>query len=126
MVARSFRGQFPKAQTARSANLAAAAAKGRKNWSKKLRNDHRILAALEKLMKQWGGASHVPVSKAAKGLPFVAVIASTGTNAVVMGDVAKQARLYAQTSSWPRSTTSRSLRTSPSSANPGRRAGWRR
>jgi hypothetical protein len=84
-------------QTAGSANLAAAAAKGRKNWSEKLRSDHRILAALEKLMKQWGGASHVPVSRAAKGLPFVAAIVSTSTNAVVMGDVAKQARLYAQT-----------------------------
>jgi hypothetical protein len=97
MVARSFGGQLPKAQTARSVNLASAAAKERKNWSKKLRNDHRILAALEKLMKQWGGASNVPVSKAAKGLPVLAVIASTGTNAAVMGDVAKQARLYAQT-----------------------------
>jgi EcsC family protein len=97
MVARSFRGQLPKAQTARCANLASAAAKGRKNWSKKLRNDHRILAALEKLMKQWGGVSNVPVSTAARGLPVVAVVASTGTNAAVMGDVAKQARLYAQT-----------------------------
>jgi hypothetical protein len=97
MVARSFRRQLPKARTARSANLASAAAKGRKNWSRKLRDDHRILAALEKLMKQWDGVSHVPVGKAAKGLPVVAVFASTGTNAVVMGDVAKQARLYAQT-----------------------------
>jgi hypothetical protein len=97
MVARSFRRQLPKAKTARSANLASAAAKGRKRWSEKLRNDHRILAALEKLMKQWGRVSSVPVSTAAKGLPVVAVIASTGTNAAVMGDVAKQARLYAQT-----------------------------
>jgi hypothetical protein len=97
MVARSFRRQLPKAQTARSANLASAAAKGRKNWSKKLRNEHRILAALEKLMQRWGGVSNVSVGTAAMGLPVLAVIASTGTNAAVMGDVAKQARLYAQT-----------------------------
>ncbi|MCK8431864.1 EcsC family protein [Streptomyces sp. D2-8] len=97
MVTRSFGEQVPKAATARSANLAAAAAKGRKNWSKKLRNDHRILAALEKLMKQWNGVPHVSVGKAAKGLPVVALVASTGTNAYVIGDVAKQARLYAQT-----------------------------
>lgn len=63
----------------------------------KLRNDHRVLAALEMLMKRWGGVSHVSVSTAAKGLSVVAVITSTGTNAAVMGDVAKQARLYAQT-----------------------------
>jgi hypothetical protein len=49
------------------------------------------------LMKQWGGVSNVPVSTAAKGLPVLAILASTGTNAAVMGDVAKQSRLYAQT-----------------------------
>lgn len=97
MVARSFRRQLPKAKTSRSANLASAAAKGRKNWSMKLRNDNRILAAMEMLMKKWGGVSHVSVSTAAKGLPVAAVLASTGTNAAVMGDVAEQARLYAQT-----------------------------
>lgn len=97
MVSRSFGEQAPKATTARSANLAAQAAKGRKNWSNKLRNDHRILAALEKLMKQWNGVPNVSVSKAAKGLPVIAVVTSTGTNAFVIGDVAKQARYYAQT-----------------------------
>ncbi|WP_169317188.1 EcsC family protein [Actinacidiphila oryziradicis] len=97
MATRFFGEQVPKAATARSVNLAAAAAKGRKNWSKKLRDGHRILAALEKLMKQWNGVPNVSVGKAAKGLPVVAVVASTGTNAYVIGDVAKQARLYAQT-----------------------------
>lgn len=97
MVARSFGDQVPKASTARSANLAAAAAKGRKRWSQKLRDDHRVLAALEKLMKQWDNVPAVSVGKAAKGLPVIAVVASTGTNAYVIGDVAKQARLYAQT-----------------------------
>ena len=97
MVSRSFREQVPKATTARSANLAAQAAKGRQNWSKKLRSDHRILAALEKLMKQWNGVPSVSVSRAAKGLPVIAVVTSTGTNAFVIGDVAKQARYYAQT-----------------------------
>lgn len=31
-----------------------------RSFRKQLRNDHRILAALEKLMKQWGGVSNVP------------------------------------------------------------------
>ncbi|WP_329494235.1 EcsC family protein [Kitasatospora herbaricolor] len=97
MVTRSFGEQAPKAATVRSANLAAVAAKGRKNWSQKLRTDHRILAALEKLMKQWNGVSHVSVGKVAKVLPVVSVVTSTGTNAYVIGDVAKQSRLYAQT-----------------------------
>lgn len=97
MVSRSFGEQVPKAATARSANLAAQAAKGRQNWSRKLRSDHRILAALEKLMKQWNGVPSVSVSRAAKGLPVIAVVTSTGTNAFVIGDVAKQARYYAQT-----------------------------
>ncbi|WP_405814235.1 EcsC family protein [Streptomyces sp. NBC_01390] len=97
MATRSFGMQATKATTARKANLAAAAAKGRKNWSKKLRHDHRILAALEKLMKQWNGVPNVSVGKAAKGLPVVAVVVSTSANAYVIGDVAKQARLYAQT-----------------------------
>lgn len=97
MVARSFSEQIPKASTARSANLAAAATKGRTRWSQKLRDDHKLLAALEKLMKQWNGSSHIPVGKVAKGIPVVSIVTSAGTNAWVMGDVAKQARLYAQT-----------------------------
>jgi hypothetical protein len=97
MVSRSFGEQAPKAGAARSANLAAQAAKGRQRWSKKLRDDHRILAALEKLMKKWNGVPNVPVGRAAKGLPVIAVVTSTGTNAFVIGDVAKQARYYAQT-----------------------------
>lgn len=97
MVSRSFIEQAPKAAAARNANLAAQAAKGRQHWSKKLREDHRLLAAVEKLMKHWNGGVHVPVSKAAKGLPVIAVVFSTGTNSFVIGDVAKQARHYAQT-----------------------------
>lgn len=97
MVARSFSEQVPKASTTRSANLAAAAAKGRTRWSQKLRDDHKLLAALEKLMKQWSGSSSVPVGKVAKGIPVVSIVTSAGTNAWVIGDVAKQARLYAQT-----------------------------
>ncbi|GLZ08231.1 hypothetical protein Acsp03_56970 [Actinomadura sp. NBRC 104412] len=97
MVTRSFGAQVPKASTSRNANLAAAAIKGRKKWSKKLRDDHRLIAALEKLMKQWTNGSHIPVGKVAKGIPVVSIVTSAGTNAWVIGDVAKQARLYAQT-----------------------------
>lgn len=97
MVARSFGEQIPKASTSRSASLAAAAAKGRKKWSQKLRDDHKLLAALEKLMKQWSGSSNIPVGKVAKGIPVVSIVTSAGTNGWVIGDVAKQARRYAQT-----------------------------
>lgn len=59
--------------------------------------DHRVLAAADKLTKQFANGKAVPIDKVAKGLPYVAIVAGAGTNAYVLGDVVHQARLYAQT-----------------------------
>ncbi|MFI8523094.1 EcsC family protein [Promicromonospora sukumoe] len=97
MVTKSFAQQAPKASTMRSAGLAAAAARDRTRWSKALREHHRLLAANEKLLQQLHGVAHVPVRQAAKLLPAISIIAASGTNAFVLGDVAVKAKRYAQT-----------------------------
>lgn len=97
MVMRAYRNQAPKAETARKAAAAFNAGKHRVRWSAKLRDDHKLMAAVEKLMKQFANGRAVPVSKVAKAMPLVAVFAGAGTNAYVLGDVVHQARLYAQT-----------------------------
>ncbi|WP_165956483.1 EcsC family protein [Kribbella antibiotica] len=98
MVLRAYKEQGPKAIAVREASSGFAAGRVRKNWSEKLRKDHRLMAAVEKLMKQFANGRHVPVEKVTKFMPVVAVLAGAGTNAYVLGDVAKQATLYAQTS----------------------------
>lgn len=97
MVQRAYSEQAAKVATQRKAGSAFAAAAGRKRWSQKLREDHRLLAAVEELMKPAGGGAHVPVSRAAKAMPAIAVIAGAGTNSHVLGDVADQSIRYAQT-----------------------------
>ncbi|MFF4772548.1 EcsC family protein [Microtetraspora fusca] len=97
MVMRACRNQAPKAETARKAGAAFNTAKDRVRWSQKLRDDHKLMAAVEKLMKQFANGRAVPVDKVTKAMPVVAVFAGAGTNAYVLGDVVHQARLYAQT-----------------------------
>ncbi|MGY2075032.1 EcsC family protein [Blastococcus sp. SYSU DS0828] len=97
MVVRAYRNQAPKAGTVKSAGAAFSAAKGRINWSQKLREDHRLMAAVEKLMKQMGGGGRVPVKNVRMGMPLIAIFAGAGTNAHVLGDIAKQARHYGAT-----------------------------
>jgi hypothetical protein len=97
MVLRAYRNQAPKAEAVQKAGAAFNAAKDRVRWSQKLRDDHKLMAAVEKLMKQFANGRSVPVQKVAKAMPFVAVFAGAGTNAYVLGDVVHQARLYAQT-----------------------------
>lgn len=97
MVLRAYRNQAPKARTAHSAGAAFNAAKGRVRRSDRLLKDHRVLAAVDKLMKQFTNGKAVPISKVAKAVPVVAIVAGAGTNAYVLGDVVHQARLYAQT-----------------------------
>lgn len=60
MVVRAYRNQVPKAGTVKNASAAFSAAKGRVKWSKKLREDHRLMAAVEKLLKHLGNGGHVP------------------------------------------------------------------
>lgn len=97
MVLRAYRGQAPKAVAMKDAGSAFAASRGRVNWSRKLREDHRLMAAVEKLLKQLGDGRRVPVRSARMGMPVVAVFAGAGTNSYVLGDIARQARQYAAT-----------------------------
>ncbi len=98
LVRRSFVAQAAKAEPLRETARAASAVKGRVRWSEKLRHDHRLLAALEKLMQQLGPAgSRVPVQNVAKVVPFVGVLIGAGLNSAVLGRVAADAQRYCQT-----------------------------
>lgn len=99
LVRRSFMAQTAKARPLRDAARAADAVKGRIRWSEKLRQDHRLLAALEKLMQQLGPAtgSRVPVQNVAKAVPFVGAFIGATMNAAVLGNVAADAQRYCQT-----------------------------
>ncbi|WP_261992341.1 EcsC family protein [Streptomyces sp. MS191] len=98
LVQRSFMAQAAKAKPLRDAARAADAVKGRVNWSQKLRQDHRLLTSLEKLMQQLGPAgSRVPVKNVAKVVPFVGVLIGAGMNSAVLGRVAADAQRYCQT-----------------------------
>ncbi|MFF9407537.1 EcsC family protein [Streptomyces anandii] len=98
LVQRSFVTQAAKAKPLSEASRAAHAIKGRVNWSQKLRQDHRLLAALEKLMQQLGPAgSRVPVKNVAKVVPVVGILIGAGMNSAVLGRVAADAQRYCQT-----------------------------
>lgn len=98
LVHRSLMAQAAKAKPLHEAAQAARAIKGRVRWSSKLRADHRLLVALEKLMKQLGPVgAKVPVQSVAKAVPFVGVLIGAGMNAAILGNVAKHAKRYCQT-----------------------------
>lgn len=97
MVVRAYRNQTVKASSIKQASAAFDAAKGRIRWSKKLREDHHLMAAVEKLLRQVGDGGRVPVKNARMGMPVVAVFAGAATNAHVLGDTVKQARHYGAT-----------------------------
>lgn len=97
MVARAYRNQVAKAGSVKKASAAFDAAKGRLRWSQKLRDDHNLMAAVEKLLKRAGDSRHVPVKNARMGMPVVSVLAGAATNSHVLGDTARQARHYGAT-----------------------------
>ena len=97
MVARTYKAQGVKAGTMKKSGAAFDAAKGRVNWSQKLRDDHRLMAAVEKLLKRAGDGKHVPVKSARMGMPVISVLAGAATNSHVLGDTARQARHYGAT-----------------------------
>ncbi|WP_260855641.1 EcsC family protein [Curtobacterium sp. 9128] len=98
LVRRSFMAQAAKAGPLREASRAAQAAQGRINWSAKLRADHRLLAAIEKIMKHLGpSGAHVSVQSAAKFLPVVGILIGAGVNSTVLANVAEDAKRYCQT-----------------------------
>lgn len=97
MVVRAYRNQTVKASSVKRAGAAFDAARGRVNWSKKLREDHRLMAAVEKLLKQVGDGTRVPVKNARMGMPVIAVFAGAATNSHVLADTVTQARHYGAT-----------------------------
>ncbi|WP_218713654.1 EcsC family protein [Arthrobacter sp. BF1] len=98
MVRRSFMAQAAKAKPLHGTARAANAVRGRVRWSAKLRQDHRLLAALEKLMQQASASgSRVSVQNVAKAVPFVGVLIGAGMNAAVLGNIAADAKRYCQT-----------------------------
>ena len=98
LVRRSFMAQAAKAEPLRDTSRAWNAAKVRKNWSDPLRENHRLLAALEKLMQRLGPAgSRVSVQDVAKVVPFVGVLIGAGVNSAILGSVAADAQRYCQT-----------------------------
>lgn len=98
LVRRSFLAQSGKAAPLREVSHAAQAVKGRVNWSSKLRADHRLLAALEKVLKHLGpSGAHVSVQSVAKFVPVVGILIGAGVNATVLGNVAEDAKRYCQT-----------------------------
>lgn len=98
LVRRSFMAQAAKAEPLRETARAARAIKDRVRWSDKLRQDHRLVAALEKLLQHLGPAgARIPVQQVAKVVPFVGIVVGAGTNAVVLGNVAADAQRFCQT-----------------------------
>lgn len=98
LVRRSFMAQAAKAEPLRDVARAAEAIRGRVRWSDKLRTDHRLLAALEKLMQRLGPAgATVPVQNVAKVVPFVGILIGAGMNSAILGNVAADAQRYCQT-----------------------------
>jgi hypothetical protein len=98
LVRRSFIAQAAKAEPLRDVARAANAVKDRVRWSEKLRADHRLLAALEKLMQHVGPAgSRVSVQSVAKVVPFIGIAIGAGVNSTVLANVAADAQRYCQT-----------------------------
>lgn len=98
LVRRSFIAQAAKVEPLRDVARAADAIKGRVRWSEKLRADHRLLAALEKLLQHVGPAgAKVPVQNVAKVVPYVGILIGAGMNSAVLGNVAADAQRYCQT-----------------------------
>ncbi|MET3348872.1 UNVERIFIED_ORG: hypothetical protein ABID57_000541 [Arthrobacter sp. UYEF1] len=90
--------QAAKVAPLREVARAAEAINGRVRWSDKLRADHRLLAALDKLLQHLGPAgSKVPVQNVAKVVPFVGILIGAGMNSAVLGNVAADAQRYCQT-----------------------------
>lgn len=97
MVQRAYMQQAPKVGAVREAARAAQLGAGRVRWSDKLRKDARMLAAVEKLMKQFSSGQHIPVDKVVSKMPLIGIVTGAGFNQQMLGDVAKQARFFAAT-----------------------------
>lgn len=56
-----------------------------------------MLAAVEKLMKQFSSGQHIPVEKVVSTMPLISIVTGAGFNQQMLGDVATQARHHAAT-----------------------------
>ena len=75
LIRRSFIKQAAKVEPLREAAQAANAVKNRVNWSAKLREEQRLVAILEKLMKQLGpSGTRVSVQDVARVVPVVGIV----------------------------------------------------
>jgi hypothetical protein len=97
MLRKAWTTQAPKAGAVKGAKGAFVEGAGRVRWSEKFRNDHRIAAAVEKLMKQVSNGQRVPIEKVVAKMPAIAVVTSAGINGTVLGSLAKTSVRYGQT-----------------------------
>lgn len=96
IVRRAYKVQAPKVKAVHDAAKAFDASKNRIRWSQKIRDDHRLMAAVERLMAKLKDGK-VPIEDVAKKMPYIGVVTSAGANAYVLGDIAKQGVLYSKT-----------------------------
>jgi hypothetical protein len=97
IVTRSFLAQGGKAATLRDANSAAKVLKGRQRWSQKLRDDEKLVAALEKFMKRFYTGGKMPVKDVGKAIPVVSILVGSGMNSHLLGQVTQDAKRFCQT-----------------------------
>lgn len=98
LVRRSFIAQASKVKPLKDVANAAQAIKGRVRWSEQLRKNHRLIAAVEKLLQQLGPkGGKVAVESVAKVIPFIGILIGAGMNATILGNVAMDARRYSRT-----------------------------
>lgn len=86
MLRKAWVTQAPKAATVKNAKNAFVMGQGRVNWSQRFRDDHRIAAAVEKLMKQLSNGQDVPIDKVVSKMPYVGLITAAGVNSTVRVD----------------------------------------
>jgi hypothetical protein len=98
LVRRSFIAQASKVKPLKDVANAAQAIKGRVRWSAKLRSNHRLIAAVERLLLQLGPqGGKVAVESVAKVIPFIGILIGAGMNATILGNVAMDAKRYSRT-----------------------------
>lgn len=97
MLRKAWTAQAPKTGAVKGAKDAFVEGAGRVRWSQKFRDDHRIAAAVEKLMKQTSHRQHVPIEKVVAKMPAIGVVTSAGINGTVLGSLAKTSVRYSQT-----------------------------
>lgn len=97
LVGRAFLAQAAKAKPLVDAHKAGLAIRLRIRWSDKIRTDHRVVAALEKLLAKWHPNGVVPIQSVKKAIPFVSILLGAGSNAWLLGKVAEDTQRFCAT-----------------------------